>query len=145
MKVYIASSLLNAEKVQYLISKLSNNGCEITYDWTIHGKVDDEEMLREICKSEVQAVLDADVLLFLHPARTGSHVELGIMIAAKRLLGSKLIVILDEHGTAEPKSFYFEEGIVKFTQEQEAIEFISMIARDHYERANQIRNRRAPI
>jgi hypothetical protein len=115
-KCYVASSLLNAEAVNRAYDDLEKAGIAITYKWTTHGLVKDPHKCKEICYNEIRGVTNADALLFLHPARSGSHVELGI--ALERNI--KIFMVFDEP-LIEMKSFYYHDQIKPFYNYQEAL------------------------
>lgn len=118
-KCYVASSLLNAEAVNKAYADLEEAGITITYKWTTHGLVRDPQKCKEICYNEIRGVTNADVLLFLHPARTGSHVELGI--ALERNI--RVFMVLDDP-LIEMKSFYYHDQIKIFDSYTEALQEI---------------------
>lgn len=118
-KCYVASSLLNAEAVNKAYTDLEEAGITITYKWTTHGLVRDPLKCKEICYNEIRGVTNADVLLFLHPARTGSHVELGI--ALERNI--RVFMVLDDP-LIEMKSFYYHDQIKIFDSYTEALQEI---------------------
>lgn len=107
-KVYVASSLLNAEKVKEVIGFLNSRGIQVTYDWTKNGKIEpsEKELMKQVCDAEINGVIDADALLFISPARTGSHVELGIAITTLK----PIFLHLDQK--SEFKSFYLADNIL---------------------------------
>lgn len=113
MKIYVASSLLNKQNVKEVIDKIINSGHEVTYDWTVHGKVEpsQKELMQEICDSEVKGVMNCDALLLLSPARTGSHVELGIAIA----LNKPIFLHIED---SEFKSFYMHKSVMYISSNQ---------------------------
>lgn len=122
-RIYVASSLHNAERVQQFCRSFEAAGLEITYDWTHHGQVYTHDELRKYGEDELEGVLLADILFFVQPGRAGAHVELGIALAAHRLGHDKTIVILEEE-PVEQKTFYHLDFVHKFSDEQEAINFI---------------------
>jgi hypothetical protein len=84
---YIATSLLNAKEHNELRNALGLRGHRITFDWTLSGFEDvsiDENRIAEIARKEIEGVLNADILVVLLPGGIGTHVELGIAIAAKK-------------------------------------------------------------
>lgn len=122
-KIYIASSLHNAKRVKSLIHRLESYGAIITYDWTVHGQVFTHEELRTYGEAELKGVLDADILFFLQPGRSGAHVEMGVMLALIHLGYKKSIVYLEEN-EVEQKTFYHLDCINKFNREDQAMKFI---------------------
>jgi|CXWL01.1.fsa_nt_gi uracil DNA glycosylase len=117
MQVYVASSLRNFYRVRQIQQKFRDAGHIITYDWTQHCQVYSPEELRKYGEAEKQGVLDCDVFFMVHPARHGSHVELGYAE-----LSGKLIIMLAEE-EIEEKTFYHLNSINRFTNEQEALDF----------------------
>lgn len=79
MKFYIASKLENAEMVKKLAAVLKAYKWEQTYDWTVHGSVQNEsqERLTEVAENEIEGVRQADVVIVLLPGGRGTHAELG--------------------------------------------------------------------
>lgn len=117
MKVYVASSLKNADNVVTVMEKLRGLGVTITYDWTTHGLITDTSLLKEAGEGEKRGVEDADVLFFLHPGRTGAHVELGIA------LGCKIPVVMVDGPVEEQKTFYYVDGVTRFADVDSAIDY----------------------
>lgn len=87
MKYYIASGLENAERVRELKKILDASGWEHTYDWTVHGSVqqDGPERLAEVADAETRGVIEADVVITLLPGGRGTHVELGMAVGELKL------------------------------------------------------------
>lgn len=121
-KVYIASSLHNADRVQKLAKLFISHGIEISYDWTTHGQVFSKDELKRYGEAEINGVLDADVLFFLQPGRAGAHVELGIALAMTRL-GRNIAIVLLEEEPVEQKTFYYLDSVNKFDDIDDAINF----------------------
>jgi nucleoside 2-deoxyribosyltransferase len=121
-KIYVASSLLNKENVSELYRFLIENGHEITYDWTTHGRVICPDELISIARKEFDGVVDADLLLMLMPARNGSHVEFGVALA----LG-KPIIILTANCLYEDKSFYHLDNVHIVSDTKRIIDMIKTL------------------
>lgn len=121
--VYVASSLYNADRAKEFVEIFRNNGISITHDWTEHGRITDEEQYRKYGELELYGVLDADLLFFVQPGRSGAHVELGAMLAMVHTGHQKTIVMLDESDSTEQKTFYHLESINRFTNASDAVEF----------------------
>jgi nucleoside 2-deoxyribosyltransferase len=82
MKFYIASGLENAALVKKVRDELQQGGDQITYDWTLHGSVQDfPDKWREVGHAEIKGVLDADFVVVILPGGKGTHTELGIALA----------------------------------------------------------------
>ena len=82
MKFYIASSFKNVEKVRRVSRELTGNGFCHTYDWTMNGRASDLADLERIGLLEKRAVMDSDMVTILPPAGKGSHIEMGMALAA---------------------------------------------------------------
>lgn len=84
MKYYIATRLESAARAKRLEHALMAGGHLLTYDWTVHGSVQDEGpvRIREAALAEARGVMTADVVVVLLPGGRGTHVELGMAIAA---------------------------------------------------------------
>jgi nucleoside 2-deoxyribosyltransferase len=86
MKFYIASGLENAEMVTAFARVLKAYKWTHTYDWTVHGNVqeDGKTRLTEVATKEIKGVVDADVVIVLLPGGRGTHAELGAANALNR-------------------------------------------------------------
>jgi nucleoside 2-deoxyribosyltransferase len=120
-KVYIGTSLLNAERARQVKKRLESLGIEITYDWTTHGQVHEEEELAKIGLMEKQGVAEADLFLMIFPSRTGSHFEMGLAY------GLNIPIVLLMETEQELKSFYYLPGIRRTKTEDAAIGAITEI------------------
>jgi hypothetical protein len=101
MKLYIASSLNNVERIKQLRDEFVSAGIHITYDWTSHGYVTDEEALAQIAVNEYNGVKSAACLLMVLPARIGSHFEFGVAYSS-----GIPVVILEEEKSERMLAFY---------------------------------------
>ena len=122
MKVYVATSLHNADVAKQVIQKFRDNNVEITYDWTTHGKITDESLLKEYGEAEAKGVFDADLLFMIQPARTGAHVEMGIAIGMN-MMGRNIPIILVLDGNSEAKTFYYVSNVHRFDSLEAAFQF----------------------
>lgn len=95
MNFYVASGVPNAEKVNLAARALEEGGHVRTYDWTKHGDVSGESQERKqaVAATEMQAVVNADLVVLLLPGRFGTHAELGVSIATS---GNKRILLWSE-------------------------------------------------
>lgn len=121
MNYYIASGLENAKRVGVAAHALSQH--TRTYDWTTHGDIRSEGPMRmqQVCQSELQAVIDAELVVFLFPGGKGTHSELGIALATAE---NKRIILWSEtgnefragNGEAHPSvcAFYFHPGVERW-------------------------------
>lgn len=121
--LYIASSLLNKERVQSIRDKFLNKGISISYDWTAHGFVEDLDELPNIAEKELDGVREASCILMVLPARNGSHFEFGYAIAL-----NKPVIILNDQDDYVPTSFHFLDSekynIHIKKNEDDAIDFV---------------------
>jgi len=83
---YIATKLERADDHRIVAEKMASLGWRLTYDWTVHGSVQDQgpERMRQVARNERSAVLDADVVIVLLPGGRGTHSELGIALGGYR-------------------------------------------------------------
>jgi hypothetical protein len=109
MDIYIASALKNADMVRQVRDALVAKGHKITYDWTVHGLVEDTSLLQEIANKEFQGVIQCDALVVLWPAGFGTHIELGIALAS----GKPVHFYLPEV-SLEMKSFYYMKNVTRY-------------------------------
>lgn len=114
MRVYVGTSLHNADRACQLINKFLDAGILVTYQWTQHGQIFDDEELTKVGKLEIDGVRDCDLFFMIQPGRAGTHCELGIAIAL-----DKPIVILEEI-EAEKKTFYYQPNVYRYKTELEA-------------------------
>lgn len=85
MRYYIASSGERADDLHRVRDLLAVRGHELTYDPTAHEEPRGSfGRLAEAAATIAQAVLDADVLIALLPGGRGTHVEIGMALAARR-------------------------------------------------------------
>lgn len=119
MRLYVASSLNNCLAVAETVKLLEDNGFHITYKWHEHGRVETMEDLPDIAKKEIEGVKQADALILLMPARTGSHVELGVALC----LNKPVYMVLNGHDFEE-KSFYQLPCVSRYHNIRQLIETI---------------------
>lgn len=115
LKVYIVSSLLNADRVRSIRDKLKPFGVEVSYDWTTHGQIYDEDGKEAAALGELGGIDDAGCILVIFPCRCGSHFEMGYA------LNKKPIIILNDVGVPYDVSFHSLRQLIKCTAEEEAI------------------------
>ena len=126
MKYYIATKLENHPAHNSLRDLLNAAGHEITYDWTDHGPVYSHGLSRvqEIAIAEAQGVLDADFIVALWPGGRGTHVELGMAIAA----GKPVIFVSDvnahHEASSETCAFYHHPFVRRCNRAEEVLALI---------------------
>lgn len=108
MKYYIATKLENHRTHNRVRDHLTALGHEITYDWTPHGPVfrSGLDRVREVAELETRGVLDADFVVVLWPSGRGTHVELGMAIAANKPVIFISDVEAHHEATTETCAFY---------------------------------------
>jgi nucleoside 2-deoxyribosyltransferase len=116
-RVYLGTSLHNRIQALSLIEKLTQLNIGLTYNWCVHGQVNDDEELTKIGLAEMNGVKDCDVFFMVQPGRNGTHVELGIALA----LDKPIVILTEPDVLVEQKSFYLIPGIVHVTSEAEAL------------------------
>ena len=136
--VYIATSLLNVEQARSIIKRFQKHNIHVTHDWTKHGQVFSERELKEFGIAEMDGVKNADLLFMIHPARTGTHVELGIALGCNKpviIVFNKQIhwrrrfitwfnmLIGKKPSQPELKTFYFVPNVSRFASLEEAFNF----------------------
>lgn len=129
--VYVGSSLFNTSRVSEVIRKFEVEGVPITYKWHKHGQIFDDETLAKVGEDEERGVRECTLFFMVHPARNGTHCELGMA----RVL-DKHIVILEEGPPHEKKTFYYRpEGhqrpIHRFVDADQAVDFALQLLRSY--------------
>jgi len=114
LKVYVASSLDNKNRVSTIIEDLKKNNIDITYDWTSHGRVYEKSQLEEIARLEENGVKSCDLFLMVMPGGGGTHFEFGVA----RTLNKKIFIL--EETEVEQKSFYYLDSLRKYKNYEEA-------------------------
>ena len=97
--IYIASTLTNAARVQDLRDKLTSLGIGLSYDWTLHGRVADPDILIKIAENQFRGIIAASCILIVMPGKYGTFFEFGMAYALKK----PIVVLLDQYdGPPEP-------------------------------------------
>lgn len=85
MKFYIGSGFKNSNLVNYYSEKLESLGLEHTYNWAKNIKeTETKEDMINFSRLEIEAILNADLVIILLPAGRGTHVELGMALALNK-------------------------------------------------------------
>lgn len=114
MQVYVAGKFEDKAYIQELYERVRAAGHEVVYDWTTHVKSRPyeahAEQMQTYCRNEVQAILDADVFIYLtHERGTTLHMEYGVALG-KAASGRQIqIFVVGEHNTRSP--WYFNEYV----------------------------------
>ncbi|MFE8700124.1 nucleoside 2-deoxyribosyltransferase [Cytobacillus sp. FJAT-54145] len=116
-KFYIASGFTNKETVQQAATTLKSVGFVHTYDWTKNEKANTVEQLREIGTDELKAVKESDFILVILPGGNGTHVELGIALAAYK----RVYLYAKNEEDFLNTTFYHVDGVVHLTGEMEIV------------------------
>lgn len=142
-KVYVASSLLNHERVSGLIKQLESYGIKSTYDWTKHARdvlsdnaPSGREELSKILKNELDGVFHAEIILCVMPGRSGTHFEMGYAYA-----NHKNIIYFNDQvegdWRCEPLHYMTENRVLYLDKEEELLRFFKSTAND-YEDAERV-------
>ena len=86
---YIATGLDHAAEHNVVRDAMIREGYKITHDWTATGgsaQAQGPAAIREAALAEMRGVLTADVVIVLLPGGRGTHTELGMAIAAQRMV-----------------------------------------------------------
>jgi nucleoside 2-deoxyribosyltransferase len=115
MKYYIATSLLRIADHNLVRDAFSRCGYELSYDWTLHGSVQQVsiERLKEVATLELNAIVQADFVVVLLPGGKGTHVELGFAIG-----NNKKIFLHSEDGSLfdlgpQTNAFYHHSELIR--------------------------------
>ncbi len=125
--IYIASTLSNANRVRQIGDVFREAGVRITYDWTSHGKLTDEDALRRAATGEVDGVRKADALVFITPAKVGSGIEFGLAWATR----IPIFALLEEG--PEIKPFYYLPGVTTYEDFQDLVRDVLDFLDDKYD------------
>ena len=119
MRFYIATGLSNFRAHQALTKELTQLGWELTYNWCVHGSVQDqgEARIRSVAVVEAAGVAEAEVVIVILPGGRGTHTEQGMGMA----LGKHIYIVDTEGGNFDTSSepvkrtwaFYFMPNVVR--------------------------------
>lgn len=95
MKIYTATKLTNVDAARAINRVLVAAGHEITYDWAVHGSMQDSpDQWSEVSRKEMDGVRSADLVVVILPGGRGTHAEMGAGIALSKpvlILGQKAV------------------------------------------------------
>jgi nucleoside 2-deoxyribosyltransferase len=125
MKFYIASRLENASNVRELADKLEALGYQHTYDWTVHGSVQDqgEARMEEVARNEARGIYESDVAIVLLPGGRGTHCEIGLALG----FGKDVWIVgprCDESG--RECAFYYCPQVKRFESVSELMQHMAV-------------------
>lgn len=133
MKVYVATKWSRRAEAQEVIATLRSLGHTITHDWTQEEdppagtpEADMAMFYAECAADDVNGVLDADAVIFLHdPAARGMYVEFGLALSA----GVKAIVV---DGLGDPTAtcpvFYYLPEVEHVSSVEAALDVLDRMA-----------------
>lgn len=124
VRFYIASSLGNAVAARALCVRLESEGHTCTYKWWVHGAVLPDRM-RETAQIEMAGVMTAHVVIVLMPGGRGTHVELGIALAAWK---SIVLVGPTKTLTDRPVSFYAHPRVSLVLHDEVPVQTETLVA-----------------
>lgn len=131
-KIYIASTLGNAERVRQIRDRLVRLDIGLTYDWTEHNggqpyiSNEDAALKREVAEKELTGVRDAEAILVVLPGGCGTHFEMSAAYCWR-----KPIVMLIQATNDNIPSFHYLRNIDKTTSEDEAIQMVLQYLHKH--------------
>lgn len=108
LKYYIATTLSNAAEHNEVRDLLSTgNNYKLTYDWTSHGGVlgNGRKECEKVCKTEIEGVLQSDVVIVLLPGGKGTHTELGVALATHK----RVILVVDDRNKLDCVFYYHDK------------------------------------
>jgi hypothetical protein len=128
MKIYVASSIKNKEKVQELFGALKAKGHEVTTDWTLTDDIPEDERrlkrdyMRSIAKRDFEGIRECDVFVLLSKPSEGRsmYVELGLAIAMHEAIGKPSVFVVGPDN--DESVFYFHPAVQRVHSLAEALE-----------------------
>ena len=117
MKIYVASSIKNKDKVQEVFRALRSEGHEVTTDWTLTDDIPEDERgrkkdyIQSIAKRDFEGIGECDVFVLLSEPSEGRsmYVELGLAIATHEATGKpSVFVVGQDHNESV---FYFHPAV----------------------------------
>lgn len=93
MRVYVASSTANIDRVEQAYERLEELGHTITHKWTLQvrelGDAEDKDLTpqhqHQLAQGDFRGVKNAELVVVLgHPAVCGALIELGMAIALRK-------------------------------------------------------------
>ena len=119
-KIYIGSKFKNANKVNELTNAFEKLDVINAYNWAANIKEEEtREDLIDFAKKEMNAIKDADDVIFLLPLGKGSHIELGMALAYNK----KIYLVTKEKKDFDKNTvnFYEMDGIKKVVVSDEKL------------------------
>ena len=127
MKIYVAARLANFKAVRAVQENLRILGHEITFDWTQYTQKEDVETqdLVDGAINDLHGIEKADALVALLPAKSGTHVEIGMALALKKII---ILVTPPEHESEftvarDACCFYWSPNVVRIIEKYESAAF----------------------
>jgi hypothetical protein len=128
MKIYVASSIRNKNKVQELFGGLKAKGHEVTTDWTLTNDSPEDERglkkdyMRSIAKRDCEGIRESDVFVLLSKPSEGRsmYVELGLAIAMHEATGKPSVFVVGPDNNESV--FYFHPVVQSVGSMDEALE-----------------------
>jgi len=128
MKIYVASSIKNKDKIRELFGGLKAKGHEVTTDWTLTDDSPEDERglkrdyMRSIAKRDFEGVRECDVFVLLsEPSEARSmYVELGLAIAMHEAIGKPSVFVVGPDNNQSV--FYFHPAVQSVGSMDEVLE-----------------------
>lgn len=117
LKVYVASSIKNKNKVKDVFEFLSARGHQVITDWTLTDDIPEEDRdtsrdyIRTLAKRDFEGIRESDVFVMLsEPAEGRSmYVELGVALASNDAIGRPVVFVLGSRNNESV--FYFLSSV----------------------------------
>jgi hypothetical protein len=120
MRFYVATTFDNWALAERYANALTSAGYTCTLPWwKYHPSQRPKGMpvdLQAIARQEVEAVEKSDLLFLLHPAKDGSHVELGVALANR----AEVVVVGPDVDDETACIFYRHPAVMRIALEAEA-------------------------
>jgi hypothetical protein len=117
MKFYLASSIMNEERVQEAIAALRDGGHHVTVDWTLTEAIGEDErdgrptQVEALARRDFEGIREADVFVILTepPDARSMYVELGVALSLYELGGRPLVFAMG--GNRSQSIFYYHPAV----------------------------------
>lgn len=121
-KVYVAGGFEDKENVRDWMQRLTEEGFEITADWTLHRPlapfIENIDLCKDFAKEDLEGVANCDIFIFKSEmAGSGAHSELGAAI----VLGKRVFVVGEKKND---KLFYFHPQVTRVDTLDEVLDKI---------------------
>ncbi|MBR9702288.1 hypothetical protein GOV13_05200 [Candidatus Pacearchaeota archaeon] len=115
MKIYVATTFENKEKLLEIHKKIKEMGHEIAYDWTTHKPIKpydkNKDLAIQYSSKDIEGVDNCDIFILISNEKIspGMHTEFGAAIFSNMKYGKPLIYVVGEH--TSNSIFYFHPSV----------------------------------